>query len=813
MGTIVANRSGIGQGDPSVYTFRTVDPSAIAGVGQLYWKEVAAGEHELFVRDEDSGIDIVQITDGNALNAAAVDHGGLGGIADDDHTQYALVAGRAAEDLTVQGGLIVATVGPTGAKQHTLPDVASDTVALLAAAQTLTTKSVDLASNTLTGTAAEFATACSDDTFAYISDKLDVFAATTSAELAGVISDETGSSLLVFNTSPTLVTPDVNGGTVDSLTALSIRSTGAAFDLTLATATVFTAGRTLTIDPGDAARTITLSGNPTLDDWFDQDVKATASPTFVNLTITSFAAGWTNAGRTIADLGTVTTADINGGTIDGVTIGGASAGTIAGTTITADDMAFSSGAVLSFNAGDVTVTHGANTLAIEGGQLFVGRSTEATGIDIVSVGKNFNGATAVTVINETDGTGAYSLFAARAAITAGGTFSGFLMAIAEGNTEGSGRIARSVEVMANADATGGLNIRHLGAFPIIATINGSEAWRTLATGQFIVGSATAIDGNSIIEARRDSNASTVINVVNNTNGTAGAASLILRASDGAAGLLLGAVQMMSAGFTPASGLIANALHLDNVHGTAGIVINNRTASSISFNTNATTEMELLSGGGLNPGANDRGSLGASGTAWADLFLASGAVINFNAGNFTATHSAGLLTLSGNLSLADLTITSFAANWTNAGRTIADLGIVTTVDINGGTVDGVTIGGASAGAITGTTITAGAMVVGATTITAANNDAVDVTNISHIRIDTSGNNVALGGTVNAIVDQVLHVSVSDATNDATMENNEGTGNQDFQTHKNADETLDSEFGGWTFIFDGTTWLDISHAQHV
>ena len=31
------------------------------------------------------------------------------------------------------------------------------------------------------------------------------------------------------------------------------------------------------------------------------------------------------------------------------------------------------------------------------------------------------------------------------------------------------------------------------------------------------------------------------------------------------------------------------------------------------------------------------------------------------------------------------------NWTNAGRTVADAGILTTVDINGGTVDGATIG--------------------------------------------------------------------------------------------------------------------------
>jgi len=42
-----------------------------------------------------------------------------------------------------------------------------------------------------------------------------------------------------------------------------------------------------------------------------------------------------------------------------------------------------------------------------------------------------------------------------------------------------------------------------------------------------------------------------------------------------------------------------------------------------------------------------------------------------------------------------TIASMAGNWTNAGRTVADAGILTTVDINGGTVDGATIGANSA----------------------------------------------------------------------------------------------------------------------
>lgn len=53
----------------------------------------------------------------------------------------------------------------------------------------------------------------------------------------------------------------------------------------------------------------------------NQPLSTTSSPTFADLTITSFAANWTNAGRTVADLGIVTTVDINGGTIDGTSIG------------------------------------------------------------------------------------------------------------------------------------------------------------------------------------------------------------------------------------------------------------------------------------------------------------------------------------------------------------------------------------------------------------------------------------------------------------------------------------------------------------
>jgi len=60
-----------------------------------------------------------------------------------------------------------------------------------------------------------------------------------------------------------------------------------------------------------------------------------------------------------------------------------------------------------------------------------------------------------------------------------------------------------------------------------------------------------------------------------------------------------------------------------------------------------------------------------------------------------------------------TIASMAGNWTNAGRTVADAGILTTVDINGGTVDGATIGAnsASTGKFTNLTTTSWAKVNG------------------------------------------------------------------------------------------------------
>ncbi len=52
------------------------------------------------------------------------------------------------------------------------------------------------------------------------------------------------------------------------------------------------------------------------------------------------------------------------------------------------------------------------------------------------------------------------------------------------------------------------------------------------------------------------------------------------------------------------------------------------------------------GGNIEPGSNDQAALGAADTAFSDLFLANGAVVNFNNGDVTLTHASNALTIDG-----------------------------------------------------------------------------------------------------------------------------------------------------------------------
>jgi hypothetical protein len=108
--------------------------------------------------------------------------------------------------------------------------------------------------------------------------------------------------------------------------------------------------------------------DPLFDSAFDIGVSARK---YRNLYIDAMGDDWTNAGNTVADMGVVTTIDLNGGSIDGTVIGAAavaagSFAALAGTTAT-----FSS----TLNADGATTLNGAVTLG------------DATGDDLTFTGR------------------------------------------------------------------------------------------------------------------------------------------------------------------------------------------------------------------------------------------------------------------------------------------------------------------------------------------------------------------------------------------------------------------------------------------
>jgi hypothetical protein len=92
----------------------------------------------------------------------------------------------------------------------------------------------------------------------YTSNNLSVMAATTSLQLKGVISDETGSGALVFGTNPTLVTPAL--GTPSALVGTNISGTAASLTAGAVTNGVYTT------DSGTVSNTMLANSSITVSD-------------------------------------------------------------------------------------------------------------------------------------------------------------------------------------------------------------------------------------------------------------------------------------------------------------------------------------------------------------------------------------------------------------------------------------------------------------------------------------------------------------------------------------------------------------------
>ena len=90
-----------------------------------------------------------------------------------------------------------------------------------------------------------------------------------------------------------------------------------------------------------------------------------------------------------------------------------------------------------------------------------------------------------------------------------------------------------------------------------------------------------------------------------------------------------------------------------------------------------------------------------------------------------------------------------------------------------------------------------------TVSATGPSSPDVSGINVLFVDTSGNNVTLGGLQGGVAGQVLQIVKMNASNDLVLEDSEGDTGQDFLLK--ADRNLEAEPGMFTCVCDGSNWV--------
>ena len=466
-------------------------------------------------------------------------------------------------------------------------------------------------------------------------------------------------------------------------------------------------------------------------------------------------------GTTIADLGTVTTANIDGGTVDGTTIGASSHTTIKGTTIDAttdftvgstvitDDsivmtpstsdtvtIAGATHGILNITTVDAVGTAGDINVTADGQIEF--RANDAAGHIFDIAGTNqisiIDGGIIPTSNNDIDlgsddnefkdiwidGTANIDTLSADTAaigdLTSGRvviagtsgelqddgdlTFSGdTLTATKIGAFEAAGAIDFSDENMTNVD----INSGDIGAVTISAGLTwnaaqdlnsqnlinvdinsgtvdgatiGASSHTTIkgttidATTDFTVGS-TVITDDSIVMTPTAGDTTTFAASTNGalaitTVDTAAAAANITITADGTFEAIGTTVTLDSGGAINLEPAAGSAILLDGTISVDGGVVTGATSitstafvgtldGAVGGNTPAAiTGTTITANTGIVPDANDGAYLGQAGTAFSDLFLAEGGVINWDSGDATLTQASNIVTLAGATLTATLT---------------------------------------------------------------------------------------------------------------------------------------------------------------
>jgi len=159
---------------------------------------------------------------------------------------------------TLNGLPVLGTATATSINGLTITPAVSPVLTILGGKTFTVNKTIALTS-TSDGTTVDFGAPTAGSIVAYRSDSLNVFGSTSSSQLAGIITDETGSGSLVFNTSPTFVTSLITTSTSFSL-----------FDTNVTSASVFATATTINVGSASGSTNIlgnlSVNGNSTLGD-------------------------------------------------------------------------------------------------------------------------------------------------------------------------------------------------------------------------------------------------------------------------------------------------------------------------------------------------------------------------------------------------------------------------------------------------------------------------------------------------------------------------------------------------------------------
>ena len=105
------------------------------------------------------------------------------------------------------------------------------------------------------------------------------------------------------------------------------------------------------------------------------------------------------------------------------------------------------------------------------------------------------------------------------------------------------------------------------------------------------------------------------------------------------------------------------------------------ANTINFYANNAKEVAIVENA-MTPGTNNGTALGTTSLMWSDLFLADGAVLNFNNGDITLTHGSNILTFTGGtLEVSTLTIGGTGIVAQATASAVGGVELATTAEIN------------------------------------------------------------------------------------------------------------------------------------